>query len=371
MKKILHISNYYPPHIGGIEDVCHSIVAGMSGYEHCVICFNDKPFTERGLYEGVEVVRCGVWKKLFSQSISFSFFRELRNILRDFKPDIVHFHTPNPLSSVYLLALLPKNAKLIVHWHSDIVAQGLLHFFYAPFEACLLNRADKILITSPTYLSGSKPLRKYHSKITVIPNTVDAKKLDKRPEDAQNISKIKELCGNRKIVFTFGRHVPYKGLQYLVDSLGALSKDAVVVIAGVGALTGKLKAGSSIYPVLFPGRLSEEDLRAWLYAADVFAFPSVTRNEAFGIALAEAMYCGLPAVTFTIPDSGVNWVCIDGEDCIESENGNSSALAAAINRLLDDDELRLRLGKNASERVRQNFVIESITGELRKIYDNI
>ena len=44
----------------------------------------------------------------------------------------------------------------------------------------------------------------------------------------------------------------------------------------------------------------------------IFCFPSITRNEAFGIALAEAMYCGKPAVTFTIEGSGVNFVSLDG-----------------------------------------------------------
>jgi len=370
-RKILHIPNYYPPHIGGIEDVCHSIVAGMSDLGHRVICFNDKKRTDSGLYEGVEVVRCGVWKKLFSQSVSFSFFAELKKIIRDFQPDIIHFHTPNPLSSVYLLALIPKNVKLIVHWHSDVVEQGLLHFFYTPIENALLKRADKILITSPTYLSGSKPLKKYASKIEVLPNTVNTEKLNKQPQDVENIKKIKKIYGERKIIFTFGRHVPYKGLQYLIAAAAKIDSDAVVVVAGEGALTESLKQKSDGLPIYFPGRLSEEDLRAYLYASDVFAFPSITRNEAFGIALAEAMYCGLPAVTFKIADSGVNWVCVDGETCIESKNGDADALADAINRLLEDETLRLQLGRNAAERVRQHFVIEAVADDLRRIYENI
>lgn len=49
----------------------------------------------------------------------------------------------------------------------------------------------------------------------------------------------------------------------------------------------------------------------------MFAFPSVTKNEAFGVALAEAMYCYTPAVTFTIEGSGVNWVNLNGITGIE------------------------------------------------------
>jgi glycosyltransferase involved in cell wall biosynthesis len=369
-KKILHIPNYYPPHIGGIEDVCHSIVSGLPTYHHQIICFNDEKSTLRDLYEGVEVTRCGVWKKLFSQSISFSFYSELKRIFREFKPDIVHFHTPNPLSSVYLLALLPSHTRLIVHWHSDIVEQNGLYTFYSPIEKRLLKRASKVLVTSPSYASGSKALSRWHDKLMLVPNTVNREKLLKKEGDDEEIEKIKNLYEGKKIIFTFGRHVPYKGLKYLIDAVPLISDDAVVVIAGNGPLSDKLKKEPIPSSLYFPGRLKEDTLRYYLYASDIFAFPSITRNEAFGIALAEAMYCGLPAVTFTIPDSGVNWVSLDKETGLEVENGNAPAFAAAINQLLSDSALRTRLGENASSRAKEYFTIGAITNDLIALYED-
>jgi len=371
MKKILHIPNYYPPHIGGIEDVCHSIVAGLPEYHHRVICFNDKKNDEVDIYEGITVTRCGIFKKLFSQSLSISFYPQLKKLFAEFKPDIVHFHTPNPLGSVYLLCLIPKNVKLIVHWHSDIVEQDFLYTFYHPIEKRLLRRADKIFVTSPTYVAGSKPLSHWENKLHVIPNTVNVQKLALEKGDEHAIEKIRNHYEGKKIIFTFGRHVPYKGLSYLIDAIPELSSECVVVIAGKGPLTERLKKMSSASNLYFIGRLHEAELRQYLHASYIFAFPSITRNEAFGIALAEAMYCGLPAVTFTIPDSGVNWVCIDKETGLESENGNSRALAVAINRLLEDAALRDTLGANASDRVRKFFVIDSIRDDLMQVYDNL
>ncbi|MDR3218554.1 MAG: glycosyltransferase [Dysgonamonadaceae bacterium] len=369
MKKILHIPNYYLPHIGGIEDVCHSIISGTQAYNHQVICFNDRKFTEKDFYEGVEIMRCGVWKKLFSQSLSFSYFHELKKIFRKFKPDIVHFHTPNPLGSVYLLLLLPKNVRLIVHWHSDIIEQGLLHVFYAPIEKRLLKRADKIVATSPTYIPGSKPLLPWSDKLIVIPNTVDERKLRKRVGDDEKIAAIKRFYAGKKIIFTFGRHVPYKGFRYLIEAAPFIASGAVVVIAGKGPLSKQLEQSAMISSLYFIGRLSEDTLRHYLYAADIFVFPSITRNEAFGIALAEAMYCGLPAVTFTIPDSGVNWVCPNGETGLECENANATALAEAINTLLSDTDLRQKLGANAIRRVKEKFTTSAIRPELAELYD--
>ncbi|GHV32608.1 mannosyltransferase [Bacteroidia bacterium] len=371
MKKILHIPNYYPPHIGGIEDVCHSIVTGLPAYHHRVICFSDKKTDETDVYEGITVTRCGIIKKLFSQSISISFYRHLRTFFAEFKPDIVHFHTPNPLGSVYLLSLIPENVKLIVHWHSDIVEQGFLYTFYHPIEKKLLQRADKILVTSPTYAAGSKPLSLWENKLAMIPNTVNVQKLTLEKGDEQAIEKIRNHYEGKKIVFTFGRHVPYKGFSSLIEAIPHISSECVVVIAGKGPLTERLKKMSDAPDLYFTGKLDEAELRRYLYASSIFAFPSITRNEAFGIALAEAMYCGLPAVTFTIPDSGVNWVCPDKETGLESENGDSKALAVAINRLLEDSGLRDTLSANASRRVREFFVIEAVKDDLMQIYDNL
>jgi len=370
-KKILHIPNYYPPHIGGIEDVCHSIVISLPEFEHQVICFHDQKQTVTEIVEGVQVTRCSVWKKLFSQSVSFSFYKELKRIFKTFDPDIVHFHTPNPLSSVYLLLLLPKNTELIVHWHSDIIEQDFLYVFYHPIESWLLKRAKKVVPTSPTYIAGSKPLQLWQNKIRIIPNTVNESKLQKREEDEEAIAGIKQLYEGKKIVFTFGRHVSYKGLKYLIESAPFISDDAVIVIAGKGPLSDLLKESAKGFPnIHFIGRLEDDVLRQYLYAADIFAFPSITRNEAFGIALAEAMYCGLPAVTFTIADSGVNWLCLNEETGLESENGNVQLFTDAINLLLKDEVLRRQLGINARKRVKEFFIIKAITNNLTTLYES-
>ena len=370
-KKILHIPNYYPPHVGGIEDVCRSITTALPEFEHQVICFHDQKQTVKETIEGIPVTRCGVWKKLFSQSVSFSFYKELRNIFKTFNPDIVHFHTPNPLSSVYLLLLLPEKTELILHWHSDIVEQNFLYVFYHPIESRLLKRANKIVATSPTYIAGSKPLQLWNNKVTVIPNTVNEDKLQKRDEDDAAIAGIKQLYEGKKIVFTLGRHVPYKGLKYLIEAAPFVSSDAVIVIAGKGPLTDSLKESAKNFPnVHFIGRLEDNVLRHYLYAADIFAFPSITRNEAFGIALAEAMYCGLPAVTFTIPYSGVNWLCLNEETGLESENGNVKMFTASINNLITNDALRQQLGANARKRIKEHFVTKAIKESLLNLYDN-
>ena len=87
-------------------------------------------------------------------------------------------------------------------------------------------------------------------------------------------------------------------------------------------------------------------------------FPSITKNEAFGLALAEGMYFGKPAVTFTIPGSGVNYVNINGETGLECNNSDYKEYADALDKLIVDENLRYKYGEAARKRVLDNFTKE-------------
>ena len=99
---------------------------------------------------------------------------------------------------------------------------------------------------------------------------------------------------------------------------------------------------------------------------DIFCFPSITKNEAFGLALAEGMYYGKPAVTFTIPGSGVNYVCLNGENGIEVPNEDVEAYAEALRKLADNPDLRNIYGKNAKMRIINNFLDSQFKKNIRE-----
>lgn len=372
MKKILQIPNYQYPHIGGIEQVARDIADALledNSVQQKMICFNEdaqdggyvcrRKETVHDEVDGVEVIRCGCIAKVASQSISLTYPHELKKVLTEFDPDIVILHYPNPFVSSFLLPMLTKKTKFILYWHLDITKQKILGKLFHNQTMNLLKRADQIVATSPNYIQGSPYLRRFKQKCIVIPNCIRPERLAITEKATERAKEIRDQYKGKTICFAVGRHVPYKGIGYLVQASKLLDDSFIILIGGKGPLTETLKEESAgDKKIRFLGRVSDEDLIAYYLACDIFTFPSITKNEAFGIALAEGMYFDNPAVTFTIPGSGVNYVSIDGVTGIECSNGNTQAFANAIKELQQNSELRKNYGAAAKKRVEENFMYD-------------
>ncbi len=376
-KKILHISKYYPPFTGGIEQVAYNVMKSLKetgNYEQKVICFNEKNETKLDdIYEDTSVVRVGSKKKIASQSLNLNYGKILEKVYLEFKPDIIHFHYPNPFVAHYLLKLFKKynyNGKLVLHWHCDIIKQKILKKFFKKQNKQLCERADVILSTSPAYLENTDYLPRYKDKVKVVPLCIGKERIIVTENQKIKANDIKDKYKDKKIIFFFGRHTEYKGLRYLIESNQYLNQDECqIIIGGKGELTEELMKQASIYEnIEFVGRLSDDDINSYLMACDMFAFPSITRNEAFGISLAEAMYFGKPACTFTIPGSGVNWVCPNNLCGLEAPNRDVKEYANNLNRLMNDKDLYDRLSNESIKRCTELFTYDNFSKNVVRVY---
>ena len=359
MKRILHISKYYYPFSGGTEQIARDCVNALKDeYEQKVIAFNDGKEDVHDYVDDIEVIRCGCFAKISAQSLSISYKKRLHNVVKTFKPDIVIFHYPNPFVAHFILKELKNNdIKFILYWHLDIVRQKLLRVFFKSQNRKLLKRADKVIATSPNYIEGSEWLQSVKEKCVVVPNCINEERMKITPEIEEKAQKIRKENVCKTICVAVGRHTEYKGFTYLIQASKLLDDKFKIFITGTGELTDSLKKeAENDSKITFTGRIEDEDLKAYILACDIFCFPSITKNEAFGVALAEAMYYGKPAVTFNIPGSGVNYVCLDGVTGIEVENRNVVEYANAINRLSNEKELLLRYALKAKKRVDDNFL---------------
>lgn len=184
--------------------------------------------------------------------------------------------------------------------------------------------------------------------------------IEKRAAEIRDENKGKTIC------IAVGRHTEYKGFTYLVQASKLLDDKFRIYITGTGELTDKLhEEARGDRKITFTGRIDDKELKALILASDMFCFPSITKNEAFGLALAEGMYYEKPAVTFTIPGSGVNYVSLNNVTGIEVENRNVKKYADAMRTLAQNEDLRLKYGKAGKKRVESNFLSTQFRENIR------
>ncbi len=374
MKKILHISKYYYPFFGGTEQIARDVVLALKGeYEQKVIAFNDGKDDRTDTVDGIEVIKCGCFAKIAAQSLSTSYGKHLHQVMKDFQPDIVVFHYPNPFVAALLLReLKTTKAKLVVYWHLDIIRQKYLRVLFASQNRRLLECAVKVIATSPNYIEGSQWLQSVKEKCVVVPNCINVERMSVTDDIQKRAEEIRTKNSGKTICVAVGRHTEYKGFTYLIQASKLLDGRFLIYITGTGELTEKLhEEANDDKKVVFTGRIDDMELKALILASDIFCFPSITKNEAFGLALAEGMYYGKPAVTFTIPGSGVNYVNINGETGIEVENRNVKKYAEAMKKLADDAELREKYGDAGRKRVEENFLSTQFCENARRMFSRL
>ena len=372
MKKVLHISKYYYPFSGGTEQIARDVVLALiDGYEQKIIAFNDGKEDKVDSVDGIEVIKCGCFAKIAAQSLSTSYKMQLHKVIAEFNPDIIVFHYPNPFVAALLLnELKNKKTKLVVYWHLDIVRQKYLKLLFGPQNKKLLSRADKVIATSPNYIEGSKWLQSVAKKCVVVPNCINVERMAITEDIEKRAAEIRAENNVKIICIAVGRHTEYKGFTYLVQASKLLDDRFRIYITGTGELTDKLyEEARGDRKITFTGRIDDKELKALILASDMFCFPSITKNEAFGLALAEGMYYEKPSVTFTIPGSGVNYVSLNNVTGIEVENRNVKKYADAMKTLAQNEDLRLKYGKAGKKRVENNFLSTQFSENIRGLFE--
>lgn len=386
MRRVLQISKYYYPFLGGTEQVARDMANAMTKIANIsqkIICFNEDASdgklccrheeTTHDIVDGVEIIRCGYQLKISSQALSMSYAKEFEKVMDEFKPNIVILHYPNPFVTRYLLKYKKRKFKLIVYWHLDITKQKRLKKVFYKQNLLLIQRADLIIGATPKHINESEFTPFFEGKKRILPYKIDEVNLAITHEEIKKAEMIRKQHPGEVLGVFIGRHVPYKGLKYLVEASNKLDNEKIYFyIAGSGELTTKLKKKANGDPKIeFLGRISDSERRSYLYACDIVCFPSITRNEGFGLALAEGMYYGKPAVTFSIPGSGVNYVNLNGVTGIECTNSDSDSYAKAIKELIHNNKLRQAYGISARRRVLDNFTIKKFNENVKELIDNL
>ncbi|MEQ9365195.1 MAG: glycosyltransferase, partial [Leptospirales bacterium] len=265
--------------------------------------------------------------------------------------------------------------NIVISWHSDVIRQTTLLRFLKWLVDPVIRRADAIIGATPGHFASSTQLKIYRhpERMRVIPYGLRLADYAETPAIKAAAQHLRDQYPGKHIVFAIGRHIYYKGFEYLIRAMSDLP-DAVLLLGGRGPLTPDLKDLARKIGVadrvVFTGRIPDERLVEYYYACDVFCMPSVAQSEAFGIVQVEAMACKKPVICCEL-DNGVTYVNRHEETGLVVEPRNPVALGAALDRLFKDAPLRRKLGEQAYRRVWAEFTTKNMGTKMLDLYRSL
>src|SRR5258706_59040 len=193
-----------------------------------------------------------------------------------------------------------------------------------------MERVVQTLCTVARDRLGRRVLAFHRGGTAVVPFGIHAAAWEATPTTARRAGEFRAAAG-RPIVLFLGRLVAYKGVDVLIKSVAPLPVH--VVIAGDGPMMGAWKRLAAEQrdraAVEFVGALGDDDVKAWMHAADMLVLPSITPAEAFGVVQLEAMASGTPVISTSVA-SGVPWVNRHDETGLVVSPGDVQGLRTAI-----------------------------------------
>jgi glycogen(starch) synthase len=374
--KIVLFPSAYAPHVGGVEELTARLADGLIGLGHAV-----EVWTVRHPVDLAEVERIGrVTVRRFALPLpagrpaalarfppgALGAVLALRRAARAFRPDVIHVQCFSANGMYAELLTRMSGARLVVSLQGETVMDDQdIYTHSTTLRWGLrsgLRRADVVTACSGFVLDDA--VRRFGLAVgagVVIPNGVE-------PAEAA-VPEALELPFDR-FVLAYGRVVAKKGFDLLVDAFARVSSaypDIGLVIGGDGAARGELEqqvaAAGLAARVVFPGRLSRNQVAWATAAASLFVLPS--RVEPFGIVVLEAMRAGLPVVVSN--RGGAPDIVRDGVEGFVVDPTDTAGLSARIGTVLADPELAARLGAAGRERVTA-FDWGAITRQYEALY---
>lgn len=286
------------------------------------------------------------YRWIFGKSLYFKSLKKIKELIRTFQPDIVHAHYA---SSYGLLGALTKFHPFVVSvWGSDVYSYPQSGTIYKKLLQYTFRKADLILSTSHCM---ARETNKYtDKKIGITPFGVDTelfKPAKKESDGSFVIGNVKTLSANY-------------GIDLLIRAFAKVKADnpdkqLKLKIVGDGPDKAKLRELSRTLGVEaqteFVGFVDNRQLPEVYNSFDVSV--SLSYKESFGVVAVEAMACGCPVITSDA--EGFREVVENGKEGLIVPKGNADAAANAIQKLLEDADLRHEMGLNGRQKVLQCY----------------
>ncbi|PIS04805.1 MAG: hypothetical protein COT81_04630 [Candidatus Buchananbacteria bacterium CG10_big_fil_rev_8_21_14_0_10_42_9] len=281
-----------------------------------------------------------------------------------------HWHFNRPIQEILahdtLFKIMAKLSRSLANQFGLFLLDRKTHKKYADV---IYEKADKIVFLSQAAIEEGKKLGLDESKAEIIGVAIEEDEF-KPMHDKRSLRQKLGLDDKLTILFVGRVNFAEKGVGILLEASTQARKkinDFQLILIG-GGEDDKMKSEIdklSIMEIAKPiGKKSFSELVEYINAADAVVVPSIWM-EAFGMITIEAMSCGVPVIT---SDAGASpEININDETGFVVPKNNAEALSQAIVKMLKDKPMREKFGKQARERVLQNYTYEVLVNKFLNI----
>ena len=402
--RIAILTNEYPPHIYGgagvhVEYLVKELLAVDGGtHEVHVCCFGDQReererLRVRGVEPGADLPATDPRHTRFLETM----LRNVRMAGLISGADIVHCHTWYAHFAGCLLRQL-DDARLVLTTHSlephrpwKVEQLGSAYHASSWVEETAYRNADGVVAVSDAMRQDVMTLYDVpENKVRTIPNGIDPDEY--RPVERPGILQKHGIDPSKPFVLFVGRITRQKGIVHLVNAIEHLREGTQVVLCAGAPDTEDIarEMETAVVAARSAGRrdiiwiadmLPREETVALYAAAAVFVCPSV--YEPFGIINLEAMACETAVVASAV--GGIPGIVVDGETGalvpleargaadFEPKDADrfSKNLADAVNRLMDDEDMRRRMGAAGRRRVVEQYSWRAVAERTVRFYEEL
>jgi len=290
--------------------------------------------------------------------------------VENFQPDLIHVQHLSLISWVAKFINSLKGIKYIITTHGSGISNILANRKYLSLcEDAVRSARAFTTVSSNTKGRFLRMFGKQYAKnFYVIAGGVDMKLFSAQQVDPAPIDEKYDLK-DKKVVLFCGRLTSEKGARYLIRAAKDIKGEVVIVGDGPERqFLSQLMARKKLKNVKLIGYLPHEEIIDLYYRADVFVAPSVV-EEALGLSILEAMAAKTPVIATR--KGGIPLLVKQNQNGLFVRARNSKEITQACNKLLENDELRQRLGENARKTVEEKFTWTIIAQKFDRLYKKI
>lgn len=294
---------------------------------------------------------------------------KIRKAIKAFRPDLVYV-TPNAKGwafykdFVVVEMIKSMGCKVIVHYHNKGVSTRQDRWLDDKLYRKFFKGIKVILLAEALYPDVQKYVKR--EDVYICPNGIPDTTGGIEPS-AERHNKIPHLLFLSNLLIS-------KGVLVLLDALKILKDRGYSFVCDfVGGETAEIDAKRFQKEVesrglnrlvIYDGKKYNGEKEKYFDNADVFVFPTFYPNETFGLVNLEAMEHKLPVISTN--EGGIPDVVKNNENGIITEKNNPLSLAKGIARLLEDKQLREKMGEDGYKKYKAHFTLEVFENKFKE-----